>query len=131
MKTPLYLILLTLIVGISACNHEMKVNKPIHPASQESAWFEFSAKKTKAREVEITIVNTKPDGKGFAYTNYSPMGDGQKIYDLRFCFVDTLIIVADKNNTVNIYRFEDNPDGSGIGATWITGLYVEKFFEVY
>lgn len=132
MKTPpLYAILLTIVIGISACNYETKVNKPTHPASEESAWFEFNAKKINAREVEIIIVNTKSNGEGFAYTNYSPLGDGQKIYDLRFCFKDTLVIVANKNNTVGLYRFEDNPDGSGIGITWVTGFYVEKFFEFY
>jgi hypothetical protein len=126
MKTKIYFLLLIFTIGICGCGHETKVNEP----SKELGSFQLHAQKKGGQYLEVKIINTLPNAKGFAYADCPRSWDVTAIPpNLRLCLADTLTFTSLMNDKLVLYQFQE--DSSGIGLCAKQTIYLENFFKVY
>jgi len=130
MKTKIYSVFLIFTMVLVSCNLKTKVNEP----SKSLDFFKLTAKQVEGKNLlDVTVVNTKSDALGFAYS-YCPEGMGNNLLyaQLRLNFSDTLTLQVETSAwKLVLFQFKEYEDGSGIGLAEQQIVYPREFFGIY
>lgn len=129
MKTIYYVLVLFFMVGTIACN-DSKVE--VRTPSNDAGAFHLSAKESQGQYLEVTIINTQPDAKGFAYADCTQtQGFSVLPEQLRFCFQDTSTIKLLIGHTLKLYQIKERKDGTGLALQDQQSIYLQVFFGIH